>query len=630
MPLGIATSSSGDIYVTDQGSGQVDVYDSSGNLQSTFGSGQLNNPTGIAIGGPDGDIYVADTGNDRVLVFDPTGTSVVRRLGDATVFQHPFGVAVGSDGTVYVSDDSAHSVETFDNAGDHTGSLDASGTLSGGFQDPAGIAVSSDAVYVADFGTGTVFKLPKDGVTPATELNGTGGGGTPFFSPTDVEVDPSGDILVADANAHVVELTPAGDHVDQFGDGAFTGLLSVAGDPSGDILGADFSQGKVLRFHKDRNNAPGAPGAPAAGTTLSRTGSYTVSWGAATDPDAGDSVTYTLQHNDGSGWVAVPGASGVTSTSYAVNESEGVWSYRVEAVDSHGAESGYAGSAGTTKVDKSAPNAPSLTIAAGQTPVSAGGIDWYKDSVSVAVRSNGDNPSGVAASGVDPSTLDSFNVTANGSSTVSRTVSDLAGNVSDPASLTVHVDAAAPSVSISRCPSSDVTIGSSQAIAVSAADGESGLASDPSGTVALDTSTPGSHTKTFAATDNVGHATTTSCTYDVVWPFGGFYSPVNNRPTVNVAKAGSAIPVKFSLGGDRGMSILAAGSPSSRVFDPSATLPPDSIEETLTSTPAGLSYDSGAQRYQYVWKTDRSWTGYRELVLRLSDGSVHTAYFQFR
>jgi hypothetical protein len=31
--------------------------------------------------------------------------------------------------------------------------------------------------------------------------------------------------------------------------------------------------------------------------------------------------------------------------------------------------------------------------------------------------------------------------------------------------------------------------------------------------------------------------------------FSGFLSPVSSQPAVNVAKAGSAIPVKFSLGG---------------------------------------------------------------------------------
>jgi hypothetical protein len=46
-----------------------------------------------------------------------------------------------------------------------------------------------------------------------------------------------------------------------------------------------------------------------------------------------------------------------------------------------------------------------------------------------------------------------------------------------------------------------------------------------------------------------------AATHFVLTPyaFSGFNSPVEDRPTVNKANAGSAIPVKFSLGGDQGM-----------------------------------------------------------------------------
>lgn len=33
--------------------------------------------------------------------------------------------------------------------------------------------------------------------------------------------------------------------------------------------------------------------------------------------------------------------------------------------------------------------------------------------------------------------------------------------------------------------------------------------------------------------------------------FSGFFSPVDSMPVINLAKAGSAIPVKFSLGGNQ-------------------------------------------------------------------------------
>ena len=44
----------------------------------------------------------------------------------------------------------------------------------------------------------------------------------------------------------------------------------------------------------------------------------------------------------------------------------------------------------------------------------------------------------------------------------------------------------------------------------------------------------------------------------------GFFAPVDNAPAVNTMKAGAAVPMKFSLGGDKGLDILAANAPSSR------------------------------------------------------------------
>src|SRR5205085_2496965 len=49
----------------------------------------------------------------------------------------------------------------------------------------------------------------------------------------------------------------------------------------------------------------------------------------------------------------------------------------------------------------------------------------------------------------------------------------------------------------------------------------------------------------------------------VVYPFSGFFQPVDNTPTLNVVKAGSGIPVKFSLSGNLGLNILLAGYPQS-------------------------------------------------------------------
>jgi Tol biopolymer transport system component len=117
----------------------------------------------------------------------------------------------------------------------------------------------------------------------------------------------------------------------------------------------------------------------------------------------------------------------------------------------------------------------------------------------------------------------------------------------------------------------------------------------------------------------------------LTYRFDGFFAPVDNPPTLNVATPGSAIPVKFSLGGYQGSDILTTGYPRSDVVDCSATAPVDGVETTASAGASPLSYDPSTDQYTYVWKTDSAWTRTcRQLVLRLKDGSTHRAEFKFR
>ena len=121
--------------------------------------------------------------------------------------------------------------------------------------------------------------------------------------------------------------------------------------------------------------------------------------------------------------------------------------------------------------------------------------------------------------------------------------------------------------------------------------------------------------------------------FAVVTPFafGGFQPPVDGPPVRNLMKAGSAIPVKFSLGGNRGMAIFTAGSPASQHVACSNSAPIDAIEETVNAGSSSLFYDADSDRYTYVWKTDKSWVGTcRTLVLSFGDGTQRTAQFQFK
>lgn len=114
------------------------------------------------------------------------------------------------------------------------------------------------------------------------------------------------------------------------------------------------------------------------------------------------------------------------------------------------------------------------------------------------------------------------------------------------------------------------------------------------------------------------------------YPFGGFLAPVDAAPVVNQVKAGSSVPVKFSLGGDHGLGVVAAGSPTISLHPCDGDAPTDAIEQTTTAN-QGLTYDAPSGTYTYVWKTAKSWSGQcGTFSLRLDDYTVHTAQFRFK
>jgi hypothetical protein len=116
----------------------------------------------------------------------------------------------------------------------------------------------------------------------------------------------------------------------------------------------------------------------------------------------------------------------------------------------------------------------------------------------------------------------------------------------------------------------------------------------------------------------------------VRYAWTGFFRPVDDLPIWNSAKAGSAIPVKFSLNGDQGLEIFATGYPTSLDMpcgDPFAVVV--GIDEIVTAGSSSLSYDD--DQYIYVWKTDKGWANScRQLVVLLIDGTYHRANFKFK
>lgn len=220
-------------------------------------SARFSRPSGIA-STASGQVVVADAANSVIRLVDADADRTVRTVagtgfpgsadgvpGAQAMFNKPSGVAVGSDGTIYVvdtenqvvrriaNDPPTYTVTTYAGGMGQAGYTDSTDPLQSRFNWPVGLAIDGqNNLYVSEIRGGRIRKIDGEtrevttyGVDPETF-------GTFYFSsPSAVAVGPTGAVYVLEGYAqNIRRISPSGVHfVDTVARDADSGVGYVDG-----------------------------------------------------------------------------------------------------------------------------------------------------------------------------------------------------------------------------------------------------------------------------------------------------------------------------------------------------------------------------------------------------------------
>lgn len=240
-PVGVACDLNGDFYVSVQGLDQVVKVDRNGIMTIFAGSGaigfsgdggpaklaQLSNPTGLATDSS-GNVYIADSGNNRIrkVALDGTISTIAgsskttysASAGPATSagLNNPVAMAFDNRGNLYIADMNNSvirivrpngTIATFAGVGNPASGGDLGPATSAALRTPQGVAVDGAGnVYIGDTGNNAIRIVTPDGIINKFAGQYTAGstGDTGYatnaylYGPTALALDQAGNVYILD------------------------------------------------------------------------------------------------------------------------------------------------------------------------------------------------------------------------------------------------------------------------------------------------------------------------------------------------------------------------------------------------------------------------------------------------
>lgn len=204
-PMGVAVSQANRLYVTDSGKDRVVVFDADGKFLLSFGQGdseegRLKNPTYLALDKRE-KVYVTDLDSKTVMVFSSEGTFLgeVWPDNDREFKWTPLALTFDREGNLYLSDILEHRIIVLKPNREIKMTIGREGREEGRLFYPNGIAVDTNGrIFVADSNNSRVQVFDAEGkFLWATDIEGL---------PRGVALNRRGLLYVANTLEHRLEV----------------------------------------------------------------------------------------------------------------------------------------------------------------------------------------------------------------------------------------------------------------------------------------------------------------------------------------------------------------------------------------------------------------------------------------